>query len=75
MRVYIDYAMNYKKEPKDIIDIFNSIEEQLLRIGWSKTDRQRYIQSIYGKSAIVFLTTEELMEFLFYLESLPASAT
>ncbi len=60
-------------EPQDYSDIIAQIGIQMDRVGWSKEQGRDYLQSRYNKKSRQQLTYAELIDFLAYLESLPAN--
>jgi hypothetical protein len=58
--------------PVDLSDVIAQTGIELRRLGWTVEDGRKYLQETYQKNSRHELTEEELIEFLCYLESLPA---
>lgn len=59
-------------EPLDFSDIIAKSNVELKRLGWTSEQGREYLLQTYGKRSRQLLSDEELLEFLQYLESLPA---
>lgn len=61
-----------KTEPVDLSDVIAKTDVELERLGWTPQQGREYLINTYGKRGRTLLTEEELLDFLTYLESLPA---
>ncbi|NJO29079.1 MAG: hypothetical protein HC874_17150 [Richelia sp. SL_2_1] len=61
-----------KTEPVDLSDVIAKTDVELERLGWTPQQGREYLINTYGKRGRTLLTEEELLDFLNYLESLPA---
>ncbi|MBE9213448.1 hypothetical protein IQ247_12350 [Plectonema cf. radiosum LEGE 06105] len=61
-----------KTEPVDLSDVIAKTDVELERLGWTPQEGREYLINTYGKRGRTLLTEEELLDFLNYLESLPA---
>jgi hypothetical protein len=59
--------------PVDLSDIIAHTDIELKRLGWSNAQGRRYLEQTYGKRSRQHLSDTELMEFLDYLKTQPAS--
>ena len=57
---------------KDLSNEIAKIKVELERLHWSPEQGKNHLTQTYGKSSSKLLTDEELLDFLHYLESLPA---
>ncbi|MBU6229628.1 MAG: hypothetical protein KGQ93_08030 [Cyanobacteria bacterium REEB459] len=58
----------------DLSDIIAQTDVELHRLGWGTSQGREFLERTYGKRSRHDLSDEELLEFLLYLESQPASA-
>ena len=61
-----------KAEPIDLSDVISKTDVEMERLGWTAQQGREYLIQTYGKRGRTLLTEEELLDFLKYLESLPA---
>jgi hypothetical protein len=59
--------------PVDLSDIIAHTDIELKRLGWTSAQGRRYLEQTYGKRSRQHLSDAELMEFLDYLKTQPAS--
>jgi hypothetical protein len=59
-------------QPIDLSDIIAQTSVELKRLNWSDVQGRSYLQRTYGKRSRQQLTDEELLEFLYYLQSQPS---
>lgn len=64
-----------KTEPVDLSDVIAKTDVELERLGWTPQQGREYLIQTYGKRGRTLLTEEELLDFLTYLESLPAQTS
>ncbi|NJL09383.1 MAG: hypothetical protein HC908_01655 [Calothrix sp. SM1_7_51] len=57
--------------PKNRTDLYNQIDEQLIRLKWDNKRFTEYLSSCYRKCSRVFLKDEELSIVAEFLKSLP----
>ena len=62
------------EEPLDFSEIIARSDVEMKRLGWTKVQGREYLIQTYGKQSRQVLSDEELLEFLYYLESLPTSS-
>ena len=55
----------------DFNDIKNRTDVEIKRLGWTKDQGRDFLLQTYGKRSRLHLTDQELMDFLYYLESQP----
>lgn len=60
-------------EPIDLSDLITRTNVELKRLGWNNQKGREYLERKYNKRSRQHLNDEELLEFLYYLESLPSS--
>ncbi len=58
-------------EPLEFSEIIARSDVEMKRLGWTKVQGREYLIQTYGKRSRQVLSDEELLEFLYYLESLP----
>jgi cell division protein FtsN len=58
--------------PIDFSDIIARTNVELKRLGWTTQQGKEYLLQTYGKRSRQLLTDAELLDFLHYLESVPA---
>jgi hypothetical protein len=63
-----DAAMDDYNEPIDLSDTLIAIETELRNLRWTAEQERKYINRIYKKASRDLLNTEELFEFLNYLQ-------
>lgn len=61
-----------KAEPIDLSDVIAKTDVEMERVGWTPQQGREYLIQTYGKRGRTLLTEDELLDFLQYLESLPA---
>jgi hypothetical protein len=59
--------------PVDLSDIIAHTDIELKRLGWTNAQGRRHLEQTYGKRSRQHLSDTELMEFLDYLKTQPAS--
>lgn len=59
------------EEPLEFSEIIVRSDVEMKRLGWTKVQGREYLIQTYGKRSRQVLSDEELLEFLYYLESLP----
>ncbi|BBA79765.1 hypothetical protein RGRSB_1314 [cyanobacterium endosymbiont of Rhopalodia gibberula] len=59
------------EEPLEFSEIIARSNVEMKRLGWTKVQGREYLIQTYGKRSRQVLSDEELLEFLYYLESLP----
>jgi hypothetical protein len=59
--------------PVDLSDIIAHTDIELKRLGWTNAQGRRYLEQTYGKRSRQHLSDTELMEFVDYLKTQPAS--
>jgi len=57
----------------DVSHIISETDTHMKRIGWTTEQRRNHLVKIYGKRSRVFLTSNQLLDFLKYLESQPTA--
>ncbi len=55
----------------DLSDAIAQTDVEIRRLGWTAKQGQEYLQTTYGKKSRQQLTDDELLDFLYYLQSLP----
>ena len=56
----------------DFNEIKNRTDVEIKRLGWTKEQGRDFLLQTYGKRSRLHLTDQELMDFLYYLESQPS---
>ena len=59
------------EEPLEFSKIIARSNSEMKRLGWTKVQGREYLIQTYRKRSRQVLSDEELLEFLYYLESLP----
>ncbi len=59
--------------PVDLSDVIAQTSVELKRLNWSDVQGRSYLQRTYGKRSRQQLTDQELLEFLYYLQSQPSA--
>ena len=59
------------EEPLEFSEIIVRSDIEMKRLGWTKVQGREYLIQTYGKRSRQVLSDEELLEFLYYLESSP----
>jgi hypothetical protein len=62
---------NKKSEPVDHSDTIARIDVEMQRLSWTTEQGREHLKQAYGKRARSLLNTEELLDFLQYLQSQP----
>ncbi|XTZ20499.1 MAG: hypothetical protein ACQZ3M_03310, partial [cyanobacterium endosymbiont of Rhopalodia fuxianensis] len=61
------------EESREFSEIIVRSNTEMKRLGWTKVQGREYLIQTYGKQSRQIFSDEELLEFLYYLESLPTS--
>jgi hypothetical protein len=56
----------------DLSEVIAQIDVEMKRVGWTKRQGREYLKSTYGKATRPELDTDELFDFLHYLQAQPA---
>ncbi len=60
--------------PADLSEVIAQTDVELKRLRWTTAKGRKYLEQVYGKRSRQHLTDDELLEFLHYLQSLPAQS-